>query len=57
MDCYRREKQPPNRWGCKPSEDVCMAHHEPLACRHGCDEAKPHQCKDRSEANRLTEDR
>lgn len=39
-------KRKPNRWGCVPSEDVCLAHSEPLVCRHGCSEAKPHQCKE-----------
>lgn len=37
----------PNRTGCMPSEDVCMAHHMPLECRHGCSKALPHKCKDR----------
>ena len=35
----------PNRWGCMPSEDVCLEHDEPLECPHGCSEAKPHKCE------------
>jgi len=35
----------PNKWGCIPSEDVCLAHDEPLECPHGCSEAKEHKCK------------
>lgn len=27
-----------------------MQHDEPLECRHGCSEVKPHQCKDREKA-------
>ena len=37
-----RRKKPPNRAGCKPVEDVCVEHDQPLICRHGCDEAKQH---------------
>ena len=37
-------KRTPNRWGCVPSEDVCLEHCEPLVCRHGCENAKEHQC-------------
>lgn len=33
-----------NTKGCKPDGDVCMAHHRPLICRHGCEEAFPHRC-------------
>lgn len=33
-----------NKKGCAPSGDVCMAHHRPLECKHGCHEAVPHQC-------------
>lgn len=33
-----------NKHGCKPTEDVCMAHHLPLICRHGCKLAKDHRC-------------
>lgn len=33
-----RRNRPPNRWGCKPTEDVCVEHDSPLICRHGCDE-------------------
>lgn len=36
----------PNLKGCKPSEDVCLIHCEPLLCRHGCGQAKEHNCKD-----------
>lgn len=36
-----------NRWGCRPKEDVCLEHCEPLACRHGCSEAREHQCLDK----------
>jgi hypothetical protein len=45
----RREKAA-NRWGCKPSEDVCVEHDEPLVCRHGCSQAKPHQCQEKADA-------
>ena len=38
--------RPPNRWGCKPDEDVCVEHDRELECRHGCAEAVTHQCKD-----------
>lgn len=30
-----------------PSEDVCLEHCEPLVCKHGCENAKKHQCKER----------
>jgi hypothetical protein len=43
-----RRRKPPNRWGCKPVEDVCVEHDRPLWCRHGCADAKAHQCKDYS---------
>ena len=33
-----------NKHGCAPTEDVCMAHHHPLICRHGCQEAGDHRC-------------
>ena len=33
-----------NKHGCSPTEDVCMEHHRPLECRHGCVEAMPHRC-------------
>jgi hypothetical protein len=33
-----------NQWGCRPMEDVCMEHDEPLDCRHGCSMAREHQC-------------
>ena len=39
-----RRNRPPNRWGCKPTEDVCVEHDLPLECPHGCGEAKQHQC-------------
>ena len=35
-----------NKHGCKPTEDVCMEHHQPLECRHGCIEAQPHRCSE-----------
>ncbi len=41
-----RRSKPPNRFGCKPDEDVCVEHDVPLACRHGCEHAKPHECAD-----------
>ncbi len=40
----RRNRQP-NRWGCKPDEDVCVQHDRPLECPHGCKEAAQHKCK------------
>ena len=39
-----RRNRPPNRWGCKPTEDVCVEHDLPLECPHGCREAKKHKC-------------
>ena len=36
-----------NRWGCKPSEDVCLEHSMPLVCRHGCENVKQHNCQSR----------
>ena len=44
-----RRNRPPNRWGCKPTEDVCVEHDEPLICRHGCTQVKHHGCKDCTE--------
>ena len=41
-----RRYRPPNRWGCKPTEDVCVQHDRPLECRHGCMDAKQHSCVD-----------
>jgi hypothetical protein len=35
-----------NQYGCRPSEDVCLEHDEPLACPHGCIQAKVHVCKE-----------
>ena len=35
----------PNKHGCKPDEDVCLIHIEPLICDHGCEHAKPHRCE------------
>lgn len=44
-----RRNLPASRWGCKPTEDVCVAHDRPLLCPHGCDLANNHQCKVRAE--------
>lgn len=41
-----RRKRPANRFGCKPTEDVCVEHDEPLVCRHGCENVKLHKCAD-----------
>jgi len=41
---YMRKK---NKKGCIPSGDVCLAHCEPLLCRHGCGQAKEHKCNDK----------
>ena len=41
-----RRNRPPNRWGCKPDEDVCVAHDMPLICRHGCRHVAQHKCKE-----------
>ena len=41
-----RRNRPPNRWGCKPTEDVCVEHDRPLVCRHGCDDAADHRCNE-----------
>lgn len=40
-----RRNKPVNRWGCKPTEDVCVEHDRPLECPHGCKQAKKHKCK------------
>jgi hypothetical protein len=39
-----RRNRPPNRFGCKPTEDVCVEHDLPLDCKHGCYKAKEHKC-------------
>lgn len=39
-----RKYKPANLKGCKPDGDVCMAHHRPLECRHGCTKALWHKC-------------
>lgn len=39
-----RRNRPANRWGCKPTEDVCVQHDEPLTCPHGCERVAKHQC-------------
>ena len=44
-----RRNRPVNEWGCKPDEDVCVEHDEPLVCPHGCSCAKQHECGDFSE--------
>lgn len=36
----------PNRWGCIPVEDVCMLHHLPLECKHGCYRSTLHACRE-----------
>jgi hypothetical protein len=43
-----RRNRRPNRWGCKPTDDVCVEHDAALVCRHGCDAAAIHECADRS---------
>ena len=40
----RQPRPPRNRHGCKPDNDVCIAHDQPLECRHGCRDAEPHDC-------------
>ena len=45
-----RRNRPPNRWGCKPTEDVCVEHDRPLDCRHTCPDGKKHECKQQREA-------
>lgn len=39
-----RRNRPANRWGCKPAEDVCVAHDAPLVCAHGCGRVLKHAC-------------
>lgn len=39
-----------NRWGCCPRGDVCVAHDQPRACRHGCMQAADHQCAERRDS-------
>lgn len=41
-DANTRRRKPANRFGCKPIEDVCVEHDEPLVCRHGCPSAAEH---------------
>jgi len=36
----------PNRFGCVITEDVCIMHDSPLACKHGCVHAIKHECKE-----------
>lgn len=37
-----RRNRPPNRYGCKPDGDVCVAHDMPKINRHGCEkQVKP----------------
>jgi hypothetical protein len=36
----------PNKYGCVPSEDVCLKHCLPLECKHGCKDAVSHLCKE-----------
>jgi hypothetical protein len=48
-----RRKKPPNRWGCKPVEDVCVEHDAPLDCKHGCDHAKEHECAEQATKDQL----
>jgi hypothetical protein len=47
-----RRYRPANKWRCKPTEDVCVQHDRELQCRHGCAEAKLHQCIDAKRENR-----
>ena len=30
-----------------PTEDVCIKHDQPLACKHGCNDAIFHKCKEK----------
>lgn len=39
----------PNKKGCIPCEDVCLMHESPLICKHGCEEAINHACKELEE--------
>lgn len=39
-----RRSRPPNKVGCKPDGDVCVAHDMPRECPHGCTYAEPHTC-------------
>lgn len=41
-----RRSRPPNKFGCKPTEDVCVEHDMPLECKHGCKYSKEHKCKE-----------
>jgi hypothetical protein len=43
-----RRNRSTNRWGCKPIEDVCVQHDQPLICRHGCSEVGRHVCKSKT---------
>lgn len=52
-----RRRKPINRWGCKPVEDVCVEHDMPLECRHGCERALPHHCKDKLEREQEAQQR
>jgi hypothetical protein len=45
----------PNKCGCIPCEDVCLAHDEPLICKHGCSEAEEHKCNGYDNISELKE--
>ena len=45
-EIYIRKNRLPNRWGCKPTSGTCIEHGLTLECRHGCNRAKQHQCKE-----------
>lgn len=41
----QRRRDPQNKYGCKPIEDVCVEHDEPLLCEHGCESSVLHYCE------------
>lgn len=42
-------KKKTNKYGCRPREDVCLEHDEPLICKHWCSQAIEHRCNDLEE--------
>ncbi len=52
-----KKKRPyKNKVGYKVSGDVCLVHCEPLMCRHGCDKALVHKCKESAKIYFLEEE-
>lgn len=39
-----RRIRPPNKYGCKPTQEVCLEHDQLLVCSHVCDSGAAHSC-------------